>query len=103
MLALAVDNAMSLCNTRQTQVNLTMCNWQGLRGAFFFFFSKIATIALPTDRNSERSTRHGLPGWRLPMATAVRKRPIILNLQLIIIEGTMTVVQITSTMVSMAF
>ncbi|KAJ5973178.1 hypothetical protein N7481_010388 [Penicillium waksmanii] len=31
MLVLAVDNAMSMCNTLQTQVNLTMCNWQGLR------------------------------------------------------------------------
>lgn len=31
-LAMAVDNAMGECSTFQTQINVSMCNWQGLRG-----------------------------------------------------------------------
>ncbi|KAJ5110263.1 hypothetical protein N7532_002908 [Penicillium argentinense] len=31
MLAVAVDRAAAACNTWEKQINLTMCNWQGLR------------------------------------------------------------------------
>jgi hypothetical protein len=32
LLALVVDCAVGECSLSQTQINVTMCNWQGLRG-----------------------------------------------------------------------
>lgn len=38
VLALVVNGVVGQCSTFQTQVNVSMCNWQGLRGTHSFVF-----------------------------------------------------------------
>ncbi|EKV19468.1 hypothetical protein PDIG_02650 [Penicillium digitatum PHI26] len=60
-LLVIIDCAMAVCSTFSTQINVSMCSWQGLRGKHFLsiYFSK-KTSSFVTETGSQYPARYNL-------------------------------------------
>lgn len=76
LLAVVVDCAVGACGSWQTQVNISMCNWQGLRGEYLLLLRPLWPELLSADTSSQRSSRYDLSRWRTVMASAVLVTPL---------------------------
>ena len=56
-LLVVIDRAVAVCSTFPTQINVSMCNWQGLRGKNSLFFPfQIVAFLLTRAANILRDT-----------------------------------------------
>ena len=75
VLTLVVDGAVGQCSTFQTQINVSMCNWQGLRGEHSFqVLLRVLPFALSSsaDSRSHCLARYVVSGWRESLVYTVR-------------------------------
>jgi hypothetical protein len=63
-LLVVIDCAVAVCSTFQTQINVSMCSWQGLRGKCPFIIFRQAFVLLTQVANILRDTVY-LDGGRL--------------------------------------